>query len=110
MSIKVNGKMARPVVKVFSLINKDPCMRELGKMINIMEKELNNGTIIKLFTLEISLTAKRQEKVNLSSMETSMRETSLMENSTVKESTTFLSLVKSMKVNSMRTTCTERVE
>jgi len=65
--------MEKPVEMEFSLINKVPCMRDPGKMINITAKVLNNGTIIKLFTLETLLMVKRLEKVNLSSMETFMR-------------------------------------
>ena len=73
ISTKENGKMVKLVVKVFSLINKVPCMRELGKMINIMEKVLNNGITTKLFTRETLLMDKKLEKENSSSMETYMR-------------------------------------
>jgi hypothetical protein len=109
MSIKVNGKMAKLVVKEFSLISKDPCTREPGRMINITERVPNNGTIIKLYTLEISLMVKRQEKVNSSLMETFMKVISSMENSTEKENTTSLSQVRSMKVNSKKIICTVQV-
>jgi hypothetical protein len=109
MSIKVNGKMAKLVVKEFSLINKDPCTREPGRMINITERVPNNGTIIKLYTLEISLMVKRQEKVNSSLMETYMKVISSMANSTEKENTTSLSQVRSMKVNSKKIICTVQV-
>jgi hypothetical protein len=109
MSIKVNGKMAKLVVKEFSLINKDPCTREPGRMINITERVPNNGTIIKLYTLEISLMVKRQEKVNSSLMETFMKVISSMANSTEKENTTSLSQVRSMKVNSKKIICTVQV-
>jgi hypothetical protein len=109
MSIKVNGKMAKLVVKEFSLISKDPCTREPGRMINITERVPNNGTIIKLYTLEISLMVKRQEKVNSSLMETFMKVISSMANSTEKENTTSLSQVRSMKVNSKKIICTVQV-
>jgi hypothetical protein len=109
MSIKVNGKMAKLVVKEFSLISKDPCTREPGRMINITERVPNNGTIIKLYTLEISLMVKRQEKVNSSLMETFMKVISSMANSMEKENTTSLSQVRSMKVNSKKIICTVQV-
>jgi len=109
MSIKVNGKMAKLVVKEFSLISKDPCTREPGRMINITERVPNNGTIIKLYTLEISLMVKRQEKVNSSLMETYMKVISSMANSMEKENTTSLSQVRSMKVNSKKIICTDKV-
>jgi hypothetical protein len=105
MSIRENGKMEKPVGKEFSLINKDPCMRVLGKMINITEKVLNNGITIKSFTKETSSMDKRLEKVNLSSMEMFMREISLMENSMVKENTISPSQAKSIKVNSKKIIC-----
>lgn len=109
MSIKVNGKMAKLVVKEFSLISKDPCTREPGRMINITERVPNNGTIIKLYTLEISLMVKRQEKVNSSLMETFMKVISSMANSMEKENTTSLSQERSMKVNSKKIICTDKV-
>jgi len=100
--------MEKPVDKVFSLINKDPCMKVAGKMINITEKVLNNGTIIKSFTKETSSMDKRLEKVNLSSMEMFMKEISSMENSMEKENTTSLSQEKSIKVNFKKIICMEK--
>jgi len=93
--------MARPVDKVFLLINKDPCMRELGKMTNIMVKVPNNGTITKLFTQETLLMDKKLEKENSSLMATFMKAISKTENSMAKENTTSLSLEKFIKVNSI---------
>jgi len=78
-------------------------------MINITERVPNNGTIIKLYTLEISLMVKRQEKVNSSLMETYMKVISSMANSMEKENTTSLSQVRSMKVNSKKIICTDKV-
>lgn len=97
--------MEKRVDKVYSLINKDPCMRVVGKMINIMEKVLNNGITIKSFTLVILLMVKRLEKVNLSSMVMFMKEISLMENSMEKENTISQSLVKFIRVNFKKIIC-----
>ena len=108
ISTKENGKMVKLVDKVFSLINKVLCMRELGKMTNIMVKVLNNGITTKLFTRETLLMDKKPEEENSSSMETYMRVISKMENSTEKENTTSLSLEKSIKVNLMKTICMEK--
>jgi hypothetical protein len=108
MFTKENGKMEKPVDKEFSSINKDPCMRAPGRTINITEKVLNNGIIIKSFTKETLSMDKRLEKVNLSSMETFMKETLLMENSTEKENTTSPSQEKSIKVNFKKIICMEK--
>jgi len=78
-------------------------------MINITERVPNNGTIIKLYTLEILLMVKRQEKVNSSLMETYMKVISSMANSMEKENTTSLSQVRSMKDNSKKIICTDKV-
>jgi hypothetical protein len=102
--------MEKLVDKVFSLINKVPCMRELGKMINIMVKVLNNGITTKLFTRVTLLMDKRLEKESSSLMEMYMREISKTVNSTEKENTTSLSLEKSIKVNLMKTICMEKVK
>lgn len=83
-------------------------MRAPGRTINITEKVLNNGIIIKSFTKETLSMDKRLEKVNLSSMETFMKETLLMENSTEKENTTSPSQEKSIKVNFKKIICMEK--
>jgi hypothetical protein len=83
-------------------------MRVSGKTINITEKVLNNGTTTKLFTPVTSLMARRLVKVNSNSMETFMRDNSLTASSTERASTTSLSQARSTKVNSLRTTCTEK--
>ena len=101
--------MEKPPAMVSSSTNKDQCMRVSGKMTNIMDKVLNNGTTTKSFTLGTSLMAKRLVKVNSSSMVTFMRDNSLTANSTERESTTSLSQERSTKENSLRTTCTEKV-
>jgi len=103
---KVSGKTVKPPEKVFLSINKDLCMRVNGKMINITEKELSNGTTTKSFTLETSSMDKRQAKVNLSLTVTFMKAISLTASSTEKVSTTFPSPAKSTRVDSRRTTCT----
>lgn len=100
--------MERPLDKVSSSINKVQCMRVSGKTINITEKVLNNGTTTKLFTPVTSLMARRLVKVNSNSMETFMRDNSLTASSTERASTTSLSQARSTKVNSLRTTCTEK--
>ena len=81
--------MVRPQDKAFLSTNKVQCTKVNGKMINITDTELSNGTTTKSFTQVTSSMAKRQEKVNLRLMEMFMRATSLMVSSMEKVSTIF---------------------
>jgi hypothetical protein len=72
-------------------------MKENGLMINIMDKVLSNGTIIKSNIQEISCMDKKQEKENLSSMEMFMMETLLTDNFMEKANIHFLDQEKYMK-------------
>jgi hypothetical protein len=85
-------------------------MKESGSMINIMERELNNGIIIKSNIQEISLMAKKQVKENLSSMEMFTKETLSMVNSMEKENTYLLDQVKYTKEISLKTIFKDKVK
>lgn len=98
-----NGKREKPTEKVYWLIKMAQCMKVNGLMINIMEKVLNNGTIIKLNILEISWMDKKQEKENLSLMEMFMKETLLTDNSMAKVNIHLLGQEKYMKVILLKT-------
>jgi len=109
ISIKENGKRAKPTDTEFMLIKMDQCTRASGKMTNITAKESKHGITEPSNMKENLLKPKRQVKVDSNLMETTMKGTSLMVNLKVKESITLLIPARFTMVNSMKTTSSDMV-
>jgi hypothetical protein len=73
ISTKDNGMREKLAAQGFSLISKDQCMRENGKMTHITEKELSSGTITKSYTQGTLSMDKKQERENSNLMETCIK-------------------------------------
>ena len=63
ISIKENGKTVKLMEREYLLIKKVLAMKEIGRMMSITEKVVNNGTTTKLNIQVTSLTARKQERV-----------------------------------------------
>jgi len=98
--IKESGKMAKLKDLEFSMTRRVACITENGFKINTMALEKNNGTMVRLNTMETSKMVKRPGKVNSNLMAMSMKVTSLTVNSMVKESTSLQIQTRLTLVNS----------
>ena len=73
ISIKENGKMVKLTEREYLLIKKVLAMKEIGRMMSITEKVVNNGTTTKSNIQATSLTARKQERVFSNLKETFMK-------------------------------------
>ena len=103
-----NGKMVRPMVKVYLLTQMDQCTRESGSTISNTDSVLSHGSITKLNSRETSSMAKKLAKADSSSKVDFMRAISSMDSSMDSESTTSPTQVSFMRANSEITIWRER--
>ena len=79
ISTKENGKMEKLMDREYLQIKRVQATKEIGRMMFIMAKVVNNGIITKSNIQVTSLTARKQAKVCLNLMETFMKVISQME-------------------------------
>jgi hypothetical protein len=101
ISIKVNGKMARPTEKVLlSVLRINQFMMVIGSTMNRLERALRPGIMNNLFTLVILSMERRLVKVYSQRMVLNILVTSLTVNSTEMANTTTLLQRELLKENS----------
>ena len=101
MSMKVSGKMIKPMALAFSSTLIMQFMMAVGSMICSMDMELKAGTMVVLSTLEHSSRERKTVKVDLSGrMAASMKGTSSMVRSRASEDTILLISINGMKGSS----------